>query len=318
MRDSRVWPACVVVAIACAGVSIRAAAQAAPPASTAQGLQLLHRMQDALGGAERIAAIRDFEETVDARTWNPDGTPLGHVRKRTRWMRDPNVIRLDQVGPRDTYVLFYDGSASSGWEILPDRGGSDPLRTTGKAIDLAGGELRFAQSYLSGFQFNQWLADRVAGFTVSSPAPNVLRIAHGDNADDFTLDSTTALPLKSSGISLANPDPSSSQRDALRSVDHRRRCSLSDTARQLSRGTQAGRDHRIGYSNQHRAFARAARASTFRLHARRPSALGSQAGSSPPVSTHAHRRSATSSDRTVSVHTPARPSRDAHRRADPG
>ena len=206
MRDSRVWPACVVVAIAWAGVSIRAAAQAAPPASTAQGLQLLHRMQDALGGAERIAAIRDFEETVDARTWNPDGTPLGHVRKRTRWMRDPNVIRLDQVGPRDTYVLFYDGSASSGWEILPDRGGSDPLRTTGKAIDLAGGELRFAQSYLSGFQFNQWLADRVAGFTVSSPAPNVLRIAHGDNADDFTLDSTTALPLKSSGISLANPD----------------------------------------------------------------------------------------------------------------
>jgi hypothetical protein len=163
-------------------------------------------MQDALGGVERIAAIRDYEETVEARTWNPDGSPLGQVRKRTRWMRNPNVIRLDQIGPRDTYVLFYDGGASSGWEILPDLTGSDPLRTTGKAIDLAGAELRFAQSYLSGFQFNQWLADRMPGFTVSSPAPNVLRIAHGENADDFTLDSATWLPTKSSGISLANPD----------------------------------------------------------------------------------------------------------------
>lgn len=163
-------------------------------------------MQDALGGAERIAAVRDYEETVEARTWNPDGSSLGQVRKRTRWMRNPNVIRLDQVGPRDTYVLFYDGSAASGWEILPDRDSPDPMKTTGKPIDLTGGELRFAQSYLSGFQFNQWLADRVPGFAVSSPAPNVLRISHGDNADDFTLDSATALPLKSSGVSLANPD----------------------------------------------------------------------------------------------------------------
>jgi len=117
------------MAMACAGVSTGAPAQTASLSSTRQGLQLLRRMQDALGGAERIAAIRDYEETVDARTWNPDGSPLGQVRKRTRWMREPNVIRLDQIGPRDTYVLFYDGSASSGWEILPDRGGSDPLRT---------------------------------------------------------------------------------------------------------------------------------------------------------------------------------------------
>src|SRR5262245_48821907 len=206
MRHRRVWSACIVTAIGCASIPASVSAQAGVPSSTPQGLQLLHRMQDALGGAERIAAVRDYEETVEARTWNPDGSPLGQVRKRTRWMRNPNVIRLDQIGPRDTYVLFYDGSAASGSDILPDLSGSDPLRTTGKAIDLAGGELRFAQSYLSGFQFNKWLADRAPGFTISSPAPNVLRVAHGDNADDFTLDSATWLPIKSSGISLANPD----------------------------------------------------------------------------------------------------------------
>lgn len=206
MLHTRVGPACVVAAMAFVCLSRSTPAQTASPPSTAQGLQLLHRMQHALGGAERIAAIRDYEETVQARTWNPDGSPLGQVQKRTRWMRHPNLLRLDQLGPRDTYVLFYDGRAGTGWEILPDVRGSDPLRTTGTAIELTGGELRFAQHYLSGFEFNLWLADRMPGFTVSSPAPNVLRIAHGENATDFTLDPATWLPIKSSGVSLANPD----------------------------------------------------------------------------------------------------------------
>lgn len=34
--------------------------------STQDGLKLLHKMQTALGGAERIAAIHDYEETVRA------------------------------------------------------------------------------------------------------------------------------------------------------------------------------------------------------------------------------------------------------------
>jgi hypothetical protein len=163
-------------------------------------------MQNALGGAERIAAIQDYEETVEAKTWNPDGSPLGDVRKRTRWMRSPNVIRLDQIGPRDTYALFYDGGSGSGWELLPDMTNPDPQKTTGKAIALAGGELTFATKYLSGFQLNEWLADRMPGYTVTSPAPNVLRVEHDGGATDLTLDAATSLPIKSAGVSLANPD----------------------------------------------------------------------------------------------------------------
>ena len=172
--------------------------------STPEGLRLLHQMQTALGGAARIAAIRDYEETIRGETWNPDGTHLGYVRKRTRWMRQPNVVRLDQIGARDTYVLYFDGV--KGWEILPDVTGSDPLRTSGKPIALAGGELAFARNYLSGFAINLWLADRMAGFTVSSPGPNIIRIAHDGTATDFTLDPTTSLPIKTNGVSLANPD----------------------------------------------------------------------------------------------------------------
>jgi len=158
------------------------------------GLDLLHRMQQALGGANKIAAIRDYEETVNAQTWTHAGKPIGTVVKRTRWIR-PNYLRLDQVGPGDTYVLYFDGT--SGWEVLPDKG----------FLALAGGELEFAKRYLSGFTLNTLLADRLSGYTVSSPEPNVLRIVpDGEPGGDTILDPTTWLPVSSRGVSLAEPD----------------------------------------------------------------------------------------------------------------
>jgi hypothetical protein len=179
---------------------------ASPQTSSQDGLQLLHKMQTALGGAEKIAAIHDYEGTVRAQIWNNSGAAMGEVRKRTRWMRSPNLLRLDQLGPRDTYVLYFDGGSGSGWEILPDVKGPDRFKTTGESIELVGGELKFAQNYLSGFQLDMWLADRMPGYTVTSPAPNVLRIAHNGAADDFTLDPATWLPVKTAGVSLADPD----------------------------------------------------------------------------------------------------------------
>jgi len=206
MLSARHWPPVLVAALAGVCVQGSVLTQVSPRTSTAEGLQLLRKMQTALGGAERIARIRDYEETVQAKTWNIDGSPLGEVRKRTRWMRSPNVIRLDQIGPRDTYVLYYDGSSGSGWEILPDLTNPDRLKTTGRVIALVGGELRFAATYLSGFHFNLWLADRAPAYTVTSPGPNLLRIEHNGNATDFTLDPATWLPVISAGVSLANPD----------------------------------------------------------------------------------------------------------------
>src|SRR5689334_24842354 len=55
-------------------------------------------MQEALGGADRIAAIRDLEQQVRAESWNGNtGQSIGEVRKRTRWIR-PNLLRVDQIG----------------------------------------------------------------------------------------------------------------------------------------------------------------------------------------------------------------------------
>lgn len=154
-----------------------------------RGMDLLHKMQKALGGVDKLEAIRDFEETVKAETWNEDGNPLGLVRKRTRWIK-PNLLRLDQVGPYDTYVLYFDGT--SGWEIMPDR--HNPGKTNGVVIGLAGNELDFARGYLYGFFLNQWLADRLPGYSVTSPAPNVVRISVNGESTDIPLDPASMLP----------------------------------------------------------------------------------------------------------------------------
>jgi hypothetical protein len=160
------------------------------------GLQLFHKMQDALGGADRIAAVRDFEEIVRAESWNGNtGASMGEVRKRTRWIR-PNIIRIDQVGPGSTYVLYFDGT--SGWEILPG---------TAKAVELTDGELEFARGYARGFRLATWLADRNSAFTITSPSPNVVRLSDGDLSHqlDITLDAASSLPIKEGSLTLSDP-----------------------------------------------------------------------------------------------------------------
>jgi len=173
--------------------------------SSQEGLSLLHRMQDGLGGATRIAAVRDLDEVIRAEAWDSNGGALGAVRKRTRWIQSPSALRLDQVGPRGTYVLYFDGGSGAGWELLPDLTNPNAYRTTGKKAALAGGELEFAKHYLAGFHLNLWLAD-VRGYTASVPRANVLRITHEGEATDLTLDPATNLPVKSAGISLSDPD----------------------------------------------------------------------------------------------------------------
>jgi len=180
-------------------------------------LQLLRKMQTALGGAEKIASVRDFEESVRADAWYSDGRPLGKVRKRTRWIR-PNHLRLDQVGPGDTYVLYFDGT--SGWEILPDK----------TVANLEGGELQFAQNYLSEVNLNLWLADRDPSRVITSSGPNVIVVStKGDSSKgnssqrtEFTLNPVTFLPVKEIDISLSDPNrpgPSESRLEQWQAID---------------------------------------------------------------------------------------------------
>ena len=161
------------------------------PAFSQEALQLFHKMQDALGGATKIASIRDFEECVRADTWDNEGKPHGIVRKRVRFIR-PDYLRIDQVGPGDTYVLYFHGT--SGWEILPDM----------TVADLSGTELQFAQGYLRGLN-SQWLEDRDPQNLLTSTAPNVITIATKNDSShktEIALDPGTFLPTKRTSLSL--------------------------------------------------------------------------------------------------------------------
>src|SRR5437762_13477628 len=160
------------------------------------GLQLFHKMQQALGGADRIAAIRDFEQQVRAEAWDGNtGRPLGEVTKRTRWVR-PNLLRVDQVGPGSTYVLYFDGAA--GWELIPG---------TQRVVDVAGDELEFARGYVRDFKLRLWLVDRDPSYKITSPSPNVVRVSNGNLADqiDIAVDPATFLPVKISKLTLSDP-----------------------------------------------------------------------------------------------------------------
>jgi hypothetical protein len=141
-----------------------------------------------------------------------DGRPLGKVRKRTRWIR-PNHLRLDQVGPGDTYVLYFDGTG--GWEILPDK----------TVANLEGGELKFAQNYRSGLNLNSWLADRDPSRVITSSGPDVIVVStKGDSSQrtELTLDPVTFLPVKETDISLSDPNhpvPSESRLEQWQAID---------------------------------------------------------------------------------------------------
>jgi hypothetical protein len=170
------------------------------------GLQLLRKMQTALGGADKIAAIRDYDETERGNAWTKDGKLVGEVIKRTRWSR-PSQLRLDQTGPGNSYILYFDGAA--GWEILPTKGDKT-------VIDLVGGELQFAQKYIRDLDFHVWLADRDPRYRISSPEPNVIRIADSEDPShqlEIALDPITWRPEKEITISLADPaNPQPSER----------------------------------------------------------------------------------------------------------
>jgi len=164
-------------------------------ASTAQdGIYLFRKMQSALGGRDKIASIKDLQECVRAEAWDDEGKSHGEVYKRTRWIR-PNVLRLDQVGPGNAYVTYFDGK--SGWQILPDKG----------FLQLAGDELDFARGYLNGLDVNVWLADGDANNIFSTPAPNVITLSTKDDDSsktEITLNSKTFLPEKAAVVSISH------------------------------------------------------------------------------------------------------------------
>jgi len=141
-------------------------------------------MQGALGGADKIAAVRDFEQIVRTEAWDQNGKFAGTAYKRVRFIR-PSYLRIDQTGSAETYAVYFDGR--SGWEVLAD----------GKVATLAGSELRLVRNYLDSLNVIFWLADRDPKKVITCPGPNQVLVGRkGDNSGtiEVRLDPMSLLP----------------------------------------------------------------------------------------------------------------------------
>ena len=159
------------------------AAQAAPPtpATLAKGKELLQRVQQALGGADKLAAVKDLQSHADVEAFTPG---VSIKVKQTNSFIAPSIIRQDNELPVFKQSEYYDGK--SGWlaSVQGVRGLSQPL------INQIRGEV-----------FRQWpnlmMSDREADRTVNSAAGGVLDISSKDGESiRLIVDEKTGVPLK--------------------------------------------------------------------------------------------------------------------------
>jgi zinc protease len=142
---------------------------------------LLKRAQQAMGGTDKLAAIKDMTQSAEM-TMSPASGGM-KIKQQNRWIA-PALFRQDQVLPMGTIVAYFDGKA--GWLSLPQ--GVLPMPP--QVVKQAQGEI-----------FREWvtlvLSDRDASRTVVASGPNAVEIsgAEGENVR-IEIDSATGLPAR--------------------------------------------------------------------------------------------------------------------------
>ncbi len=165
------------------------AAAAVSPGSIEKGRELLRKAQQAVGGADKLAAIRDM--TTSAELVIVRG---GMKAKQTnRWVASGS-LRQDSELPFGKIAAFSDGK--SGWFVSPQG-----------AVPLPAAMLKQVQGELLRMYPNLLLSDRVAGRTVSLAGPGTVEISAEGTIVKLTVDEATGLPLKQSYQQVAMGGP---------------------------------------------------------------------------------------------------------------
>jgi len=150
-------------------------------ASRQRGQQFLARAQQAAGGAEKLAAVKDYTQEA---THQLDASVGGLVVPETdRWIA-PSYFRQDTVVPAGKISAYIDGR--SGWIATSQGSGA-----------LLGTQLKQVQGDLFRIFFAMLLSDRTPGRTVNAVDVSTVEISDDDgHLVRLVMDPATGLPAQ--------------------------------------------------------------------------------------------------------------------------
>jgi len=144
-----------------------------------KGKEVLARVQQAVGGADTLAAVKDMVEVVEYRTAPSAGGAL--IKRTDRWIA-PSTFREETQLPFGVISIYADDQG--GWTASPQ--GSGPLGPE---------QLKPVRDKLVRLYVPMLLSDRLAGRSVSW-SDGALEISAGDNTVRLYVDEKTGLPAK--------------------------------------------------------------------------------------------------------------------------
>jgi hypothetical protein len=155
----------------------------ADAATLGQGKQLLQKVQQTLGGAEKLAAVKDLMQVAEVQI-DPAAGGL-KLKQVNRWLA-PGFFRQEVEAPFGKLSSYTDGSV--GWVKSPQ----------GDAA-LVGPMLKQAQGEIFRSYFHLLTSDRDAARTVNYAGVGLLDIIdNSGNAVRLVVDENTGLPVKTS------------------------------------------------------------------------------------------------------------------------
>jgi len=158
-------------------------AAAADEESLAAGKELLQRAQQSAGGADKLAAVKDFVETsrfqLDPTVPNGGGMLINET---VRWVA-PEYLRQDSEMPMGRISAYSDGK--SGWLVTPQG-----------ARSLVGLQLKQVQGDIFRIYFRMLLSDGLTGRTVNALDENTVEIQQDGQIAKVAFDPQTGLLQK--------------------------------------------------------------------------------------------------------------------------
>ena len=159
-------------------------------ASLAKGGELLKRAQRAVGGADKLAAVKDVTEVAEVSLQTGQGVMKA---KQTNQSLLPSQFRQTQELPFGKMIAYSDGS--TGW-----------LQTPQGVVPMPGEVIQQVQMEVFRQLFGLLLSDRIGNRTVNAPGENKLEISDdAGHTVSVELDPASSLPVKQGYVQSGNP-----------------------------------------------------------------------------------------------------------------